>query len=157
MISKQDPSTVKNRLQREIWNQNGVFIDERRGGPLSKKWQKIEREEHKKRLRSVRVMVDDRSAADKHLQLLSGNSKKFYFDKERASNIIKENDVLLRKIKEIASNGSGIQTGLRQSKSYYKFPMQIEKSLTGSQRKLKLQEITDVNKRMLNAIQTQRS
>ena len=75
--------------------------------------------------------------------------------KNRASQIVKENNLLLRKMKEISQNGSGIKTGVFESKP--EFPMFKEKSLTKSQRKLRLYEITAQNKKLHKVIQHSKS
>jgi len=146
----------KSRLQREIWNQNGVFIDERRGGILSKKWRKMETKHHNSRLKKVKAAIDNNSKSDAHLKRLTNNSKKVYFHKSRMTHIDKENELLMRRMLEINKNGSGINTGLIHSKSQ-QIPLENEKGMNFQRRKLHLQKILKENKEILKLIQAQKT
>ena len=146
----------KNRLQRELWNQSGVFINDRRGGYLSKKWMNIEKHNHKSRLKLIKPLVDTNGDNEAHLKHLADHSKKTYLQTERVNSIVRENDILLNKIHGIAKNGSGLNTGLEHSKSQT-FPLDIERSLNSTARKLKFKEVTNVNKKLLQRINQQQS
>ena len=53
----QYPQSSRNKHLIELWNHNAVFIGARTGGTLSKKWMKIEKQSHQKRLQNMKPRV----------------------------------------------------------------------------------------------------